>query len=193
MKAVFGEQYASSFTMGLSRSGRALAAGERFVFSWIALSVVGTLFYLPDYVGRYRAQEPVAGMFFVLLGAVCLLTSLMLAALRYFRSEIWVVNPAQGVLIYQTSRWLGLGQRRAAVDLGAIERFRSETRPGLADSQLLVQFGDGGGARMLVARLSSAAIDQLAGQLAVFLSEHRIDIPVERGSESISADGGSAV
>lgn len=179
MKAVFGQQNADSFTMGLSLSGRTLAAGERFIFSLLALVVVGTIFFLPDYVGRYRAQEPVAGMFFVLLGLASVLISLMLGVLRFFRREIWVVDPAQGALIYQTSRWLGLSQRQEAVDLGAIERFRTESRPGLADSQLLVQFSDGGGARMLVARRSAAAMDDLARQLADYLAAQRIEIPVE--------------
>lgn len=178
MKAVYGERKAKIFTLGLTSGGRLGAAVERLIFMFLALSVVGTIFFLPDYIGRYRAEEPVGGLLFgVLLGSVFLM-SLVAAALRYFRNDLWVLDVEEGALIYQAGQIFGRGVQQSGIEFEHIERFLVDIKPAPRESRLIVQLHDGGGERMFVTRVGGASIAQAAEALEPFLRKHRIRIPI---------------
>lgn len=181
MKAVFAEEYPQIFTLGLTAAGRALAALERLIFWFIGLSVVGTIFYLPDYIGYYRAREPAPGMLFLVIVAGAFLLSLAAAILRYFRRESWSIDLDERALIYQSARLLRLGAvQQAAIDLAEVERFLLETHPAPRDSRLLAQLRDGGGQRLLVTRFGDESLVKTCDALQAFISRKGLNIPLER-------------
>jgi len=178
MKAVFGAQKSKLFTLGLTRSGRLAAAAERLFFMFLTLMVGAMIFFLPDYIGRYRAEEPVAGLLFGILLLAVLLVSLLGATLRYFRNELWVLDVEEGALIYQSGKLFGRGIQQYGIDFEHIERFLVEINPSPRESRLLVQLQDGGGERMIVTRVGGASIAQVAEALGPFLRKYRIQIPI---------------
>lgn len=178
MKAVFGAQKSNLFTLGLTRSGRLAAATERLFFMFLTLMGGAMIFFLPDYIGRYRAQEPVAGLLFGILLLAVALMSLLGATLRYFRNELWVLDVDEGALVYQSRKLFGRGPQQYGIDFEHIERFLVEINPSPRESRLLVQLRDGGGERMLVTRVGGASIAAAAQALEPFLRTYRIEIPV---------------
>lgn len=179
MKAVFGERKAKIFTLGLTRSGRLAAAVERLIFMFLALTVCGSIFFLPDYIGRYRAEEPVTGMLFGVLLLSVLFMSLVAATLRYFRNDLWVLDVEERALIYQAKQIFGRGVQQSGIEFEQIERFLVDIKPAPRESRLIVQLHDGGGERMLVTRVGGASIAQVAEALGPFLRKHRIDAAIE--------------
>lgn len=178
MKAVFGERKSKLFTLGLTRSGRLWAAAERLFFMFLTLSVVGTIFFLPDYMGRYRAEEPVSGLLFGLLLLAALAASLLAATLRYFRREFWVLDVEEGALVYQSGKLFGRGAQQYGIDFEHIERFLVEINPSPRESRMLAQFHDGKGERILVTRVGGASLAEVAEALTPFLRKNRIQIPI---------------
>lgn len=179
MKAVFGERKSKIFTLGLTPGGRLGAAIERLLFMFIALSLGGAIFFLPDYIGRYRAEEPVQGLLIgVLLGSVFLM-SLVAASLRFFRNDLWVLDLDEGALIYQAGKIFGRGVQQSGIDFEHIDRFLVDIKPAPRESRLIVQLGDGGGERMFVTRIGGQSIGEVAQELADFLAAYSIDIPID--------------
>lgn len=179
MKAVFGERKSKIFTLGLTPSGRLAAALERLLFMFIALSVVGSIFFLPDYFGRYRAEEPVPGLLFGVLLLSVLFMSLIAATLRFFRNDLWVLDVEEGALIYQAGQIFGRGVQQSGIEFEQIERFLVDIKPAPRESRLIVQLHDGGGERMFVTRVGGASIREVADKLAPFLRKHKLRIPIE--------------
>jgi hypothetical protein len=179
MKAVFGERDSQIFTLGLTPAGRLWAALERLFFLFVALAVGGVIFYLPDYLGRYREEEPVPGMLFALLIGGVFLISLVAALLRFFRNDLWVVDADEGALVYQAGRLFGRGVQQTGIDFEYIERFLVDVKNAPRDSRLLVQLSDGGGERMLVTRFGADSLSRAADDLGAFLRSRGIDIPIE--------------
>ncbi len=178
MRAVFAETKGNTFAMGATPAGRMWAALERLMFLFPVLLIGATIFYLPDYLGRYRAQEPQSGLLLVVLIIGTLGLSLLAAVLRFLRKELWVVDLGEQMLVYQTSRLLG-GSQQTGVEFEHIKRFAVHLADAPHTSRLVVELDEHGGERMLETRLGAQSLREVAEALAEFLDAHDLDIAVD--------------
>lgn len=179
MKAVITTREDGILNIGATPAGRAAAALERFVFVVPLIVIGGGIFFLPDYLGRYREQEPVPGFLLAALVITAVFIGLVASVLRYFRDDLWVVDANERMLVYQTSRVLGSGVEHTGIELDMIERFVAEIDESWGDSGLYVQVEGHGHERMLESRTGADSFGQVADVLRDFLSEKGLEIPVE--------------
>jgi hypothetical protein len=179
MKPVITTHEDQTFNIGASASGRAAAALERFVFVFAMLAIGGSIFFLPDYLGRYREQEPMAGFLLLTLVISVLFISLVAAILRMRRNDLWSVDAGEGMLVYQANRLFRKGFEQTAVELDMVRRFVAKLNDAPRDSELFVELEDHGPERIVEARFGADAIRQAAEDLREFLAAEDIDIPVE--------------
>jgi hypothetical protein len=179
MKPVITTHEGRTFNIGASAYGRLGAAMERFVFVFAMLLIGGSLFFVPDYIGRYREQEPVFGFLFLALVITVLFVSLVAGALRLFRNDLWSVDAGEGLLVYQANRLIRKGFEQTAVELDMVRRFVVKLDDPPRESEFLVELEDHGPERIVEARFGSHSFRDAAEELREFLSAEGIDIPVE--------------
>jgi hypothetical protein len=180
MKAVFAQQEDKTLQLGPTMLGRALLAAERFVFVFAAVVVIGGLFFAVDYIGRLRDEEPFAGFLFLVLAATAAVVALIAALVRFVRTELWVVEPAEGMLLYQTSLVWGRGIDQTGVELDQIACFRVESKGFAGAGALYVELEGGERERIFEGWLAAKSLESAAERLDAFLTEHDYDITVER-------------
>jgi hypothetical protein len=179
MKPVITTQKDKTFNIGASAYGRLGAAMERFVFVFAMLLIGGAIFFVPDYIGRYREQEPMPGFLLLALVIAVLFISLVAATLRLYRNDLWSVDAGEGLLVYQANRLIRKGFEQTAVDLDRVRRFVVKLDDPPKDSEFLVELDDQGPERVVEARFGSYAFREAAEELRAFLAAENIDIPVE--------------
>lgn len=187
MNAVFAQQEDKTLQIGPTPMGRALLAAERFVFVFAAVVIIAGLFFAVDYFGRYRAEEPFAGFLFLVLAATAAVFALFAALLRFLRTELWVVEPHEGMLLYQTSRVLGRGIDQTGVELDEVARFQLEARGFPHSSALYVELDGGQRERVFEGWAAASSLEAAAERLGAYLDEHGYDIPVERVDKASAA------
>src|SRR5690554_4203023 len=106
--------------LGRSAWGRARAglgrAALTFPLGMLALAVV----LLPDYLGRFRHTEPVAGLYWASLALMALLLAVIVGAVGSLRRELWIFDGPARELRVRVS--LIAGTQEAAVPLRDIQR-----------------------------------------------------------------------
>ncbi|MFW5968963.1 MAG: hypothetical protein ACOCV2_15670 [Persicimonas sp.] len=159
--------------------GRGLAALERFLFLFLVLVVFGAIFFAPDYVMRYREEEPVPGLLLGALAGVAALISLATALVRFVHSEVWAIDLDEKMLVYQSKRVLR-GFEQTGVDIDRVDHFRLVSRRAPRSSGLYVELTDGNSERMCELRAGRASFEEAADDMEAFLDEHDLDIEVRR-------------
>lgn len=181
MKAFVAVEHGQVFEAAPTSAGRVAAALERFAFLVPVIVIGGGLFFLPDYFGRYREQEPVPGFFLAALLGGAALIGLFASTLRYLREERWVIDVGEGLLVYETNRLFSAQVEQAGIELDRVERFRLETASFPGATGLFVELDDGSiTERIFETRLGGSSIVEVAAQLEAFIEGRRLDIPVDR-------------
>ena len=180
MNAFFVTTEDDTLQIGPTRVGRASAAIERFVFLAPVVAIIGAIFFLPDYVGRYQEQEPVPGLLAGVLAIFSVFVGLVAGVMRFLRGELWVLDAGERALIYQTNRVIGTGVQQAAIDLDQIERVWVEVKDTPRTSGMYLSIVDGPQReRMLDTRFGAEALDEVAEQLEAFADDHGLALDVE--------------
>lgn len=179
MKAVFTIEEDKIFRLGPTRVGRAYVALERLVAVAAVLIIGGGIFFLPDYIGRYREQEPMPGFLLGALVIAALFIGLLTATLRFLRGEVWAVDLDDKMLVYQTKTYLGGGHDQVGIELDRVERFRVDEGSFPRSSGLWVDLDGGISERVFEARAGGESFVEAAEELDDFLKKHRVDIAVE--------------
>ncbi|QDG53969.1 hypothetical protein FIV42_25470 [Persicimonas caeni] len=178
MKSVITSRDNGTFNIGQTPAGRAAAAMERFVFIFPLIVLGGSIFFLPDYIGRYREQEPMPGFLFLALVLTALFIGLVASTLRFFRNDLWVVDAGEGMLVYQASRVFGKGFEQAGIELDMVERFIVNIEDAPRDSEIFVRVDGHGTERVISSRFGVESVREAADELKAFLDDKGIDIPV---------------
>ncbi len=183
MKAVITTRDNGAFNIGQTPAGRAAAALERFVFIFPLIVLGGSIFFLPDYLGRYREQEPMPGFLFLALVISAAFIGLVASVLRFFRNDLWVIDTQEGMLVYQASRVLRGGFDQAGIELDMVERFIVKLEDSPKDSGMYVRVEGEGTERVVESRFGARSIEEAADELRAFLDDKGIDIPVDVDSK----------
>src|SRR5690554_4736692 len=142
VKLFYVLQESCRLEVGPTGWGRFVWALERWALVWPLLMGALSLFYLPDYLGRYSETASDSTIFWISLLAVASFVSLLTAVLRYLRHERWVFDGESRELVYQTRTLYGTLQE-AAVDLRDIKRVEVVLVGGLKASAIVVEFAGG--------------------------------------------------
>lgn len=179
MKSVITSRDNGNFHIGQTPAGRAAAALERFAFIVPLIVLGGSIFFLPDYLGRYREQEPMPGFLFLALIITAVFIGLVASALRFFRNDLWVIDATEQMLVYQASRVVGQGFEQSGIELDMVERFIVRIADAPRDSEIFVRVDGHGTERVISSRFGVESVREAADALGAFLEENGIEIPVD--------------
>ena len=179
MKLYFTAEEDNSLQIGPTPVGRLLAASERFVIVFLFAVFAGGIFFLPDYIGRFRQNEPEPGFFAWLLLICGFFVAFVASLVRFLRKEVWVIDLDERVFVYETSRMLG-GFQQAGVDLEDVERIVFESASFPRTSGIYVEVEGAERLETLCeSRFSESAIRSIAEQLTSFIGDHGWDVDVD--------------
>ncbi len=181
-------------TVQLTLWGRVVAGTFRGIkiFPWLAL--IAGVFFLPDYIGRYRAEEPVTGLFWLSILSLVFLGCFLWGVLRVLRRDRWVFDGNSRRVIAEVPR-LFRQPARGEADLREIEALQLKTRRFPFESELTVRIDtadEGVRTETILAEPGMGAqIEQAADAIIEFLRDHRYYVDLERADEHDETDGGS--
>lgn len=165
--------------LGLTTMGRAVAALERFVFWFpIAAGALG-LFFLPDYLGFYRAQQPAPGVFWAIVGGMAIFAALVGAAGRFARRDLWVIDADRGSVVFQTRPLIG-DVRQAEADLNDLDAVVVRAPEGPAKASVGFRFDGMPDETLWESRFGAGSVDAVAGEIEGFLADRGLDVVLDR-------------
>ncbi|MGM0556786.1 MAG: hypothetical protein ACQEVA_10450 [Myxococcota bacterium] len=176
MKLFFTTTEDNAFQIGPTPVGRLVAASERFAMVFLFAIFAGGIFFLPDYLGRYRQNEPEPGFHVYLLLICGLFVAFVASLVRFVRKEVWVLDLDEDMLVYETSRMLG-GFQQAGVDLDDVEYLAYEPAafPGTSGIYVTIE-GAERVETICESRFSHESIRTIAESLESFIDERGWDI-----------------
>ena len=155
-----------------TRRARWRAAARRGALATPAAALALGLVLLPDFLGRYRAEDPTGGALFVAaLGAAGALLGAALAISRLLVRSRWVLAPGAGELRHERA----LPGRAPSVEALALSDVRLlEATPSALVAQLV------GGERLELIAGPGDELAELAGALERALARRRLELEVRR-------------
>lgn len=176
----YAEAEGPTLRIGETSAGRVSAAAARFVLATLGVAAAAAIVSLPDYLGRYREQEPSAGFFPLLVLGVAGFIGLVLGVLRLMRRDLWIVDADEGLLVFESHR-IGGRTIQNGVDLADVVGFRYEPALPPQAGQLTVDLSvaDGASERIITTRRGPEALRPAAERLQAFLDEHDLGLRVE--------------
>ncbi len=175
MKLFYCLQEEGRLEVGPTGWGRLVWALERWALVWPLMMGALSLFYLPDYLGRYSETTSDSTIFWVSLLAVASFVSMLVAVMRFLRHERWVFDGESRELMYQTRTLYGTLQE-AAVDLRDIKKVEVTRGRGLRASSIVVEFAAGHREDLCKTRWGLGEVEGIAEGLRVFLKGARYDV-----------------
>ena len=187
MKQFFSTSEDEVFQIGPTPVGRLTAALERAFVLVGFVGVGAAIFFLPDYFGRLRHQQPEPGFYGWLLLICAGFVGLVSGLVRFLRKEVWVIDLDEQVFVYETSRLLG-GFQQAAIDLEDIDRVALDANGFPGESRLVVEIDGGAHVEYLCrTRFGSGSTRQVAENLRDFIEAHDWDIEYSLGDGAESS------
>ncbi len=181
MPQFFHEPIDGAFTFGESPQGRLQGALGRFVAVTIGVGVALSAFLLPDYLGRYRAEEPIEGLFLLSILLVAGLAGFALALARMMRRERWIVDAPDGALVLE--RGIGRGEPRSEViDLGRVRSFDLKVVSWWRTSSLDAIMDDGKSINLVACSSFDTSLRGVADALSTYLDRQRSGVDVRQRS-----------
>lgn len=175
VKLFYRQQEEGRLEVGPTGWGRFVWALERWALVWPMVMGALSLFYLPDYLGRYSETASDSTIFWVSLLAVASFVSLLLAVMRFLRHERWIFDGESRELVYQTRTLYGTLQE-ASVDLRDIRKVEVGRGRGLGASTIVVEFAAGHREVLCKTRWGMGEVEGIAAGLRVFLKSARYDV-----------------
>ncbi len=159
-----------SITFEESPSARVRAALGRGALATIGLSIVLLIITAPDYIGRYRAEEPVTGLFFASILGIGALLGGALALARGARRDAFTVSASDQALVLSRSVF-GRARPEDALDLEWVEGV--ELRPGWG-AKLTAKMSDGKELTLWTGVCAQAQAQELVDALGAFSRQNRL-------------------
>lgn len=175
VKLFYSLQEEGRLEVGPTAWGRLVWALERWGIAWPVMMVGISVFFLPDYFGKYAAQEGVQGIFWVSLLAVAGFVSMLLGILRFLRHERWIFDGEARALVYQTRTLYGTLQEES-VPLREIQKIEIELAGGLRSSRIVVAFAGGHREVVCKTRWRVGEVREIADALREFLKKNRYEV-----------------
>jgi hypothetical protein len=176
MKLFFTTEEDNALQIGPTPIGRLMAASERFAMVFLFAIFAGGIFFLPDYIGRYRENEPEPGFYVYLLLICGLFVAFVASLVRFLRKEVWVFDLDEKMLVYESSRMLG-GFQQAGVELADVEHLSYEPAAFPSTSGIYVTVEGAERVETICeSRFGHDSIASIAAELASFIDESGWDI-----------------
>jgi hypothetical protein len=157
--------------------GRLAAAAVRFAV-WTPLGMAGlSVLFLPDYLGQYRQDEPVTGLFWAALAGLAVFAGLIAAGVRLMRRDIWLLSPDRDAIVFATQPLVGR-TRESHIDWSELTSVDWRPRGFGRSSTLSFQFEGHPEETVASTRLGAEPIAPMFDKIKAFLAEHRPDVEV---------------
>ncbi|MFB6263097.1 MAG: hypothetical protein ABEL76_05650 [Bradymonadaceae bacterium] len=179
MELFRAERKETHVELALTTAGRAAAAAERFVFWFpIAAGAMG-VFFLPDYLGYYRSQQPEPGMFWTVVGGMAIFAAGVGALVRFVRRDLWVIDVERGSVVFQTRPLLGQ-VRQAEADLDDLSTIAVQSGAAASKTVLRFEFDGLPDETLWSNRFGRRGVESAVDEIESFLDDHGIEVPVRR-------------
>lgn len=175
MKLFYSLEEDRRLEIGPTGGGRFVWALERWALVWPLVMGGLSLFYLPDYLGRYSTTVSDSTIFWVSLLAVASFVSLLLGVMRYLRHERWIFDGESRELVYQTRTLYGT-LHESSVELREIKQIEVDRVKGFRSSTIVVEFAAGHREVLCKTRWGTREVEGIAEALRVFLRKARYDV-----------------
>lgn len=179
------KQSDQALVLRLSLWGRIRAGIERGVKILPWLLGIAVVFFIPDYIGQYADQEPVAGLFWGTVAALAVLGSALWGVTRVFRQDVWIVDVSERTLSAEIrTLWTMFGEPgRGVVDLRNIDAVELTTArwPKRSEVAVRLQIDEHGTKRevMFEAHGMADEIEEVARRLVDYLEQQRYFVDLE--------------
>lgn len=125
--------------VGRGRLGRMTHAATRFVL-WFPVGLVAvSAVFLPDYLGHYRAEESVGGIFWWVMAAVAAFVAFIGAFVRFSRRDTWLFDVAGERVVFRARPMIGRSAT-ATIELDRLERVRFQAQGAPKESSIRLEF-----------------------------------------------------
>lgn len=138
----FAEEQEGVLVFGEAPGGRLGAALRRGVMATVLSTLVIGVVLIPDYLFRYREQTPKAGLFALSILLVAAVLGFAFGMARLARSERWILDPAQKVLILERTVF-GKPRPSEALDLSHVAQWQVGTATLGQGSSIVVMLQQG--------------------------------------------------
>lgn len=166
-----------------SAAGRVAGAVARFAV-WMPVGMAAlSILFLPDYLGQYREQEPVPGLFWAVLGAISAFVALIGALVKFLRRDLWVVDAEADRLVFETHPLVGTPSQ-GTVELDRLERVVLERGDRWEVSAVGFELRGYPNETLGRTRLGGAELDKLVDTIESFVDEHELEIEIARKGAS---------
>jgi hypothetical protein len=181
MPQFFHETIDDVLAFGESPQGRLQGAVGRFVAVTVGVSVALSAFLLPDYIGRYRAEEPADGLFLLSILGIAALAGFALALARILRRERWIVDAPGGALVLE--RAVGGGEPRSEVlDLSRVRAIEWRVVRWWRTSSVDAIMDDGASVNLVACSSFDTSLRAVAEAIASYAATHRVGVDVRQRS-----------
>ncbi len=158
--------------------GRLVAAAVRLVV-WTPVAMVGlSILFLPDYLCQYREQQPVPGMFWMVIGAGAVFLAAIGAFVRFSRRDRWVFDAEADEIVFRAEPLVGPTTRTAA-GLGEWTRLKAR-RAGMWDrSRIEIGLEEHPAEPICESRFGWGALQEIWEDLVAFVEQAGLDVEIE--------------
>ncbi|TXD39127.1 hypothetical protein FRC98_01615 [Lujinxingia vulgaris] len=163
--------------VGRSRLGQARAAVGRAALAFPLVMGALALVLLPDYLGRYREAEPVAGLYWVALAMMALLFAAIVGSVSALRHERWIFDGPGRQLQVQVR--LMASVQEAAVPMRDVERLHLMRGAGLRPSRLDVVLKEGRRETLARGYFVGERLEEVGQVICDYLRSHRFFVELE--------------
>lgn len=162
-----------------TRRGRFLAAFYRAIKVFpIAMGALA-IFFLPDYLGRFRGEEPFPGLFWLSLAMLAVLGSALVALFRFMRRDRWIFDGTERKVVAEVKTLYGRPSTGEA-ELREVEALLLDSRGGLRRSALMLRLDSGEEEELFSGNGLGDDLEEVAERVMGFMREQRYQVELQR-------------
>jgi hypothetical protein len=180
MKLYDVKQNGDCLTIRRTTSGRLAEAASRLATWWPLVFAAEAIFFLPDYLHRYRdGASDERFVFWAALAGLATLIAGIGAIVKFVRRDTWIIDPDRGKLVFQTRPFFG-ARHETEVDLDRLVglRYVQASPPRL--SELSLHLRGQPDETLCRTRWGSSMLDDVVDAIQSFADTHSLALEFER-------------
>lgn len=162
-------------------AGRLAGAAVRFAI-WAPVAMFGlSLMFMPDYLCQYREQEPVPGMFWMVMLVGAAFIGALGAFVKFARRDVWAFDAEAQEVVFEANPLFGQSARTAA-DLDQWTALRAERSAMPGRSSIAVGLAEHPDERICESRFGWSPLSGVWEDLVAFVDDQRLDVELAETS-----------
>lgn len=169
----------STLELGRGRLGRVTHAATRFLL-WFPVGLLAvSAVFLPDYLGHYRAEESVGGIFWWVMAAVAAFIAFIGAFVRFSRRDTWVFDVPAERVVFRARPMIGQSAT-ATIELERLERVAFRARSAPQASTIRLEFRGHRDETLAETHLGAERLRPVFASLESFVDRYGLEVDCEQ-------------